>query len=70
MGKPRAKTTKAGRNRSAARDLAVPKSSGVKAGAVQPSYQVLPFVEQRTSVASGAASGRTGSLAVDLSDPS
>jgi hypothetical protein len=69
MGKPRAKTTKAGRNRSAARDLAVRKSSGVKAGAVQPSYQVLPFVEQRTSVTSGAA-GRIGSLAVDPSDPS
>jgi hypothetical protein len=68
MGKLKAKTTKAGRNRSAARDLAARKS--VKAGAVQPSYQVLPFIEQRTSLAAGAASGRIGSLAVDPSDPS
>ena len=45
MGKPKAKTTKAGRRRSAARDLAARKS-GVKAGAVQASYQLLPYIEQ------------------------
>ena len=45
MGKPKAKTAKAGRRRSAARDLAARKS-GVKAGAVQASYQLLPYIEQ------------------------
>jgi hypothetical protein len=68
MGKPKAKTTKAGRRRSAARDLAARKS-GVKAGAVQASYYVLPYIEQDNGMAR-RGSGRIGSLAVDPSDPS
>ena len=68
MGKPKAKTTKAGRRRSAARDLAARKS-GVKAGAVQASSYVLPYIEQDNSVVR-RASGRIGSVAVDPSDPS
>ena len=70
MGKPRAKATTAGRGkRSATNDLAARKS-GVKAGAVQVSYQVLPYVEQRNRVGAAGPSGRLGSLAVDPSDPS
>ena len=68
MGKPKAKTTKAGRRRSAARDL-VARKSGVKAGAVQASYYVLPYIEQDNSVVR-RGSGRIGSVAVDPSDPS
>ena len=68
MGKPKAKTTKAGRRRSAARDLAARKS-GVKAGAVQASYHLLPYIEQDNSVVR-RGSGRIGSVAVDPSDPS
>ena len=68
MGKPKAKTTKAARRRSAARDLAARKS-GVKAGAAQASIYVLPYIEQDNGVVRGG-SGRIGSLAVDPSDPS
>jgi hypothetical protein len=68
MGKPKAKTTKARRRRSAARDLAARKS-GVKAGAVQARYYVLPYIEQDNSVVR-RGSGRIGSVAVDPSDPS
>ena len=68
MGKPKAKTTKAGRRRSAARDLAARKRA-VKPGAVQASYQLLPYIEQDNSVVRRGA-GRIGSLAVDPSDPS
>jgi hypothetical protein len=68
MGKPKAKTTKPRRHRSAARDLTARKS-GVKAGAVQASYYVLPYIEQDNSVVR-RGSGRIGSLTVDPSDPS
>jgi hypothetical protein len=57
------------RRPSTTKDLAA-RTSSVKAGAVQASYQVLPYVEQRNSSASRGASGRLGSLAVDPSDPS
>ena len=66
MGKPKAKTTKPRRHRSAARDLTARKS-GVKAGAGQASY-LLPYIEQDNMVR--RASGRIGSVAVDPSDPS
>ena len=57
------------RRRSAPKDL-VAKKTGVKAGAVPASYQVLPYIEQRGGTATKGASGRIGSLAVDPSDPS
>ena len=57
------------RRRSATKDLAARKS-GVKAGAVQASYQVLPYIEQRATATKTGVSGRIGSLAVDPSDPS
>jgi hypothetical protein len=50
-------------------DLAARKT-GVKAGAVQASDQVLPYIEQRAAGATRGVSGRIGSLAVDPSDPS
>jgi hypothetical protein len=61
--------TKVRRRRSATKDLAARKTS-VKAGAVQASYQVLPYIEQRAAGATRGVSGRIGSLAVDPSDPS
>ena len=54
---------------SATKDLAARKT-GVKAGAVQASYQVLPYIEKRAAGATTGVSGRIGSLAVDPSDPS
>ena len=61
--------TRVRRRRSATKDLAA-KKTGVKAGAVQASYQVLPYIEQRGGAATKGGSGRIGSLAVDPSDPS
>ena len=61
--------TKVRRRRSATKDLAARKIV-VKAGAVQASYQVLPYIEQRTGGTTTGVSGRIGSLAVDPSDPS
>jgi len=57
------------RRRTATKDLAARKT-GVKAGAVRASDQVLPYIEQRAVGATRGVSGRIGSLAVDPSDPS
>jgi hypothetical protein len=61
--------TRVRRQRSATKDLAARKT-GVKAGAVQASYQVLPYIEQRAAGTTTGVSGRIGSLSVDPSDPS
>ncbi len=53
----------------ATKDLAAREETGVKAGAVQASDQVLPYIEQRAAGATRGVSGRIGSLAVDPSDP-
>jgi hypothetical protein len=68
MKRPKAAATKVRQRRSATKDLAARKT-GVKAGAVHASYQVLRYIEQRAAGATGV-SGRIGSLAVDPSDPS
>ena len=69
MKRPKAAATKVRQRRPATKDLAARKT-GVKAGAVQASYQVLPYIEQRAAGATTGVSGRIGSLAVDPSDPS
>jgi hypothetical protein len=69
MKSTKAAATKVRRRRSATKDLAARKT-GVKAGAGQASYQVLPYIEQRAAGAKTGVSGRIGSLAVDPSDPS
>lgn len=68
MKSTKAAATKVRRRRAATKDLAARKT-GVKAGAVQASDQVLPYIEQRAAGATRGVSGRIGSLAVDPSDP-
>jgi len=69
MRPTKAAATKVRQRRSATKNLEARKT-GVKAGAVQASDQVLPYIEQRAAGATRGVSGRIGSLAVDPSDPS